>query len=59
MERLKAPILLSPARPLGGGTPTALKLDIARDIVAKLRAAGMPCELIIPADEPEEQPRRM
>jgi hypothetical protein len=56
MDWLKSPILLSPTRLPDGGTPTALKLDIARDIVAKLRAAGMPCELIIPADEPDDQP---
>ncbi|MGA2125842.1 MAG: hypothetical protein ABSG76_06770 [Xanthobacteraceae bacterium] len=38
------------------GEPSAVaaKRDIARDIVAKLRAAGMPCELVTFDDEAED-----
>jgi hypothetical protein len=55
MERPKC-ILLSPASPIDGQSQTARKLHIARDIVAKLRAAGVSCELIIPDDEIDDEP---
>jgi hypothetical protein len=53
MERPKSSILLSPANAIDRQTDR--KLGIARDIVAKLRAAGVHCELIIPDDEMDDE----
>jgi len=38
----------------GEPSTAAARRDIARDIVAKLRAAGMPCELVAFDDDAED-----
>jgi hypothetical protein len=55
MDRPKSAIQLLPAIPIDGPSAAAARLSIARDILGKLRAAGMPCELIMPDDEADDE----
>jgi hypothetical protein len=55
MDRPKSSIQLLPAIPIDDPSAAAARLTIARDILGKLRAAGMPCELIMPDDEADDE----
>jgi hypothetical protein len=55
MDCSKSSILVPHEIRIDAPSTAVARQDIARNIVAKLRAAGMPCELVTFEDEAEDE----